>query len=275
MTRTVRKFGVEIEGYTDEHVDEIYVNGVYWDADSDGSLDQDDKGMYGREVKSPPINDLSQIEEAYRVLKGDYGWWPNGYGDDSRTDAGLHVHVDAEDLNPVDAYKLLALMTMVEPILYSITNESRFNNIYCCNLIRYSDSVNSILSLGERNGASRCDYLFAAYARPGLNFHALGRHNTVEFRYFYPQTEAEKVMQYVEIVTRLVDFVHFAEVDQIFLLVKALLVAEDFDAACAVLQDSLEIPFHLASLKENDIYEKQRNNYKAMLSNLPALENAQ
>ncbi|MNV25036.1 putative amidoligase enzyme [compost metagenome] len=277
MAVTVRKFGVEIEGYTDGYVDSISVNGEYWEAKGDGSLDQDFE-MYGREVVSPPIYDTSQIEEAYRVLKGDHGWHINGYKDRSRrSDAGLHIHVDAGDYGELDVYKMMTLIMAVEPIIYSLTHESRPSNCYSQSMLSYSSDVRRVLRKGEpeTNVLSRRFEYIPNGNRSGLNLNALSGHGSIEFRYFYPQMEAEKVIQYVEIVTRLVDFVKAASSDQIHLLARAIIEASSFDKACEILEETIALPFNLAALKENDYYERWANQYSSILLEMPALQQAQ
>ncbi|MNS74283.1 putative amidoligase enzyme [compost metagenome] len=234
--------------------------------------------MHGREVVSPPIYDTSQIEEAYRVLKGDHGWHINGYKDRSRrSDAGLHIHVDAGDYGSLDVYKMMTLIMAVEPIIYSLTHISRADNCYSEPMLSYDSDVRRVLRQGEPEtnlNHRRSDYIPNG-SRTGLNLNALSEHGSIEFRYFYPQMEAEKVIQYIEIVTRLVDFVKAASSDQIHLLVRTIIEASSFDKACEILGETIALPFNLAALKENDYYERWANQYSSILLEMPALQQAQ
>ncbi len=99
----------------------------YWHIKYDSTCGPKGKGKdNGWEVASyigKGYRDLSNISRLANHLKL--------VGAQVNTNCGLHVHVDAGDLSPVEMGVLLARWMKVEDLLFSICDPSRTNNKYC------------------------------------------------------------------------------------------------------------------------------------------------
>lgn len=206
------------------------------------------RSKYGLEVVSPPITDVDLITEVYHQMN-DNGWSVDN-------SAGLHIHVDARDLTPKDFYKVLLLMTAIEPIMYGISDTYRFNvSGYCQPLVSsyMRSDVRECLSQRYDNITTMRQVLFTNDRYSALNFLAFNKHNTIEFRYFSPQTDAAEVINRVELVTRIVDFAKYASYEQVYVAYKKVMDCEVFEDMSDVVQELLQLPFDLKSLKKNDL----------------------
>lgn len=205
-------------------------------------------GFWGLEVISPPIRDLDLIDNVFAKMH-EYEWKVDNY-------AGLHIHVDAGDLEPKDFYKVLMLMTAVERVIYSVNDEFRYDTSqYALPLSHFSKSVRNVLHRGIDRVETQEDVKFTNERYSALNFKAFSKHGTIEFRHFSPQTEASKVANFVELVTRLVDFAKYASYEQAYVVYEKIANAENLDVAIAVLKEVLDLPFDLADMYECDAFE--------------------
>jgi hypothetical protein len=317
---TVRKFGVELEGYMDKDLrgESFHINNDYWSIKDDGSLHDDtdrnycddcdgsgyereecdnccgtgeveftdgagntyefecrecqgeryvehgecetcdgsgyvEEGTFGSEIVSPPITDTSLIYDVYRQMH------KNGWSVDEN--AGLHIHVDAGDYNAADFAKLTMLMTAVEPLIYSINDSYRYEECdYSLPLSHANDdyyrrgSVTNLIS-ADFNELDMGDIYFTDDRYIALNFKAFRKHGTIEFRHFSPQEQPERVAQYVEIVTKLVDFAKNASYEQARVVYDKIIDA-NFATCADVLVEVLELPYDLKALKENRIFDE-------------------
>ncbi len=83
-------------------------------------------GSCGREIVTAPIAGdhlVNCLTTLGNVLKQS-----NAKADHQ---CGIHVHVDAGDMNWADMYRLLWVYSKVEPLLYLIGGQQRMNNRYC------------------------------------------------------------------------------------------------------------------------------------------------
>jgi hypothetical protein len=202
----------------------------------DGSGNSDEYGRYGVEVVSPPIQNTIHIHEIYEKLRGD-GW-------EVDLDAGLHIHVDAGDYTNEDFQKILALMVGVEPVIYSMNNRYRFSgSSYCSPITRFRQQV--IRRLSAPHYAT--NYEFANTRYMGLNFEAVDAHGTIEFRYFSPRDgrdASEKVENFVELVTKIVEFAKNASMEQILVIVKHLIRNKDnFDELANIVKETFQLSY--------------------------------
>jgi hypothetical protein len=248
--KTPRTFGVELEGFTDEDLvgDAIYSadGSVRFRGTGDGSL----SSAYGNDVElvSPPLDETDYINDIYETLQCRYGWRVNNT-------AGLHIHVDALGYRARDFYKLLLFMVAVEPLIYTITNEYRFHNCgYAKAMTRFHNGVQRVFDRDFDEISRNYEAFFTDDRYVGLNFDAFDEHGTVEFRYFAPQKEPEKVVKYIELVTKIVEFVKDASIDQIRVIVKDL-IQQNFDTLASRLVDILDLSYNLAECRENHIFE--------------------
>lgn len=192
-------------------------------------------GNYGIEAKCPPLKDTTSIHEMYEYLHR-HDW----NVDES---AGLHVHVEADDYENEDFRKMLALMVGLEPVIYAMNDRYRLTGTsYCRPITNKRENVMRILTtpLDSHTGIQ-----FAGGNRyHGLNFEAFRAHDTIEFRYFSPQEDSDNVEHFVELCTKLVEFVKHASMEQIIVIVKKLIQNRDnYEAMAHVVKETFELSF--------------------------------
>ena len=95
-----------------------------WTNRWEGAIQED--GSCGMEIVTPPLGGdyirlaLTDLAKSFKRAEAQV---------DSR--CGIHVHVDARDLNWDDMYRLLKVYAKVEPLLYLIAGQHRISNTYC------------------------------------------------------------------------------------------------------------------------------------------------
>jgi hypothetical protein len=168
----------------------------------------------------------------------------DGYSWEVDSSAGLHIHVDANDFDNDDFDKMLMFTTGIEPIIYSMTSYYRFSGTSYCKPLTYCrNAVKTKLSGGNPN-PYRYGRLFSDTRYMGLNYEAISKHGTIEFRYFYPQEDAETVEKYVELMTKAVDFVKHATMEQIIVIVKHLITNKDnFSTLSEIVKETLNLSY--------------------------------
>jgi len=208
-----RKFGIEIEAH---NVDMRTLNSAinaagilcvvegynhqtraHWKIVSDCSI----RGNQGFELVSPILegdNGLMQIEVVCQVLKT--------LNAKVNTSCGLHVHVDARDIN-TDGLKRVSKMWMkYESCFDSIVTPSRRNNPYAKGLrskyqsldaafVAIDKAVNRNEIIMAMNGDG---YGTSRYHK--LNFESLLRHGTIEFRQHQGTVDGAKITNWVKLV---------------------------------------------------------------------------
>jgi hypothetical protein len=198
-------------------------------------------GTFGTEIVSDPITDTRHVQDVYRRMHN-YDWSVDDY-------AGLHIHVDAGDYEDIDFKKLLFLMTQVEPVIYSITDSYRYDGgDYSLPMNEHYIQERIIDNLKYDWGHRFTDDRYY-----GLNYCAYDKHETIEFRYFAAQSNSTNVCKYIELVTQLVDFAKHATMPQIQ-VISHKLYRSDFNTACEVLNDILELSYDLKGMKYNSIH---------------------
>lgn len=286
MTRLARHFGVELEGHSNERL--VNRNIAGWDGVSDGSLYNrsgetrdcdsgcDSSGdlwnivsrtysvcpscngthrieitpsLFAVEVVSPKIIDTSEIDEVFEYLTSEGRHWS--------TDGtcGLHVHVDATDLDATKVRRVVMLNSMVEPLFFAMNDDARFDGRYCHAMNHmYESIINHGSSITERDmsysiyGSSRRRRHVNKYESQryyGLNLHAVFYIETLEFRYFMGGREADYVKNRVELCVKMVEFAATAAEEQLLVVIARLDRENTFAGRWAVLKEILGLGFDI------------------------------
>lgn len=207
--------------------------------DGDGTISNPDM-FYPVEVRSEPISDTGSLYEVYEALR-EKGWFVNDR-------AGLHVHVEVVDYELREFQKLALLGLAIEPFIFGVTGERRYNP----SGYGYSRGYNTpeyrerILRFIQQRGITLHNEVqhFHTQRYMGLNFQAYNRGRpTIEFRYFSPQDNPEKVEAYVELVTKMVEFAKHAKREHIAVIVEKLESVQGFEEMKEVVAEVLELQF--------------------------------
>jgi len=154
-----------------------------WEGKHDGSC--------GFEFVSPPLFDTQQIYEVCSIVDearddGKIGW--------NMHDTGMHVHVDATDLDKDGVLAVGNFCRHFDRTIYSFVNKNRINNSYC----RPVGADNNGLYWRFSQG----DYAPRYY---GCNIASKHKHNTIEFRYSEGTFDAQKIEALVDLFVCIVE----------------------------------------------------------------------
>lgn len=111
----------------------------------------------------------------------------------------IHVHVNAQDLQPEQVIDATLLYAVVEPLLYRFTGRGRDKNIYCVPLYD-TDLMNYISSRGLDVAMER----WSKYT--GLNLLPLREHGTMEFRHMHGTFDHQKISVWIRLLTKIIDY---------------------------------------------------------------------
>ncbi len=157
-------------------------------------------GNNGFEIRTSPARGaafVEQMRQICRVLR-------KGHAKANKS-CGLHVHIDARDLEPVDLIKITTLWPKVEEKFYSKTFKRRSQGGYAAkwaaNLPAYKKDYplirmyNEVKAATDRNGRMM-----------GLNFQAMGRHGTFENRIHHGTINITKILNWAKLNADFIDF---------------------------------------------------------------------
>ncbi len=239
--KTPVKFGVEIEGYIHGAggeraasilLDAMWERGIQTEVDWDTGADYmnawkitgDGSLSYGGiELVSPPLDDLDILEKVFHILE-EVGF----YTDDQ---CGLHIHVDRTDTSSYKLWQLSQFMAQYgEDIIMEIIPPDRRDNNWCkkmsnvfksvanihynlAELLDYKDELMSLLKTAYYESAFpdwEEKYNQARYR--GFNLHSYWYRGTIEFRYFPGCDNFEIAAAYIELLTKMVNYIDIEDV---------------------------------------------------------------
>ena len=183
--------GVEIEV---EGVNLPYP-GKYWRREADGSLRGPESAEY---VLSSPLP-INKLAIALKSLKLDYK--NSGARIDDSVRAGVHVHVNVQDMNMIEVYNYITLYLILEELLVKYCGESREGNLFC---LRACDAEYLIKCLTDAAKSQRFRRLVTDDLRySSINVKALGEHGSVEFRAMRSTSDFQVIQTWAEILVGL------------------------------------------------------------------------
>ena len=166
-----------------------------WKIKPDGSL-RAPPGYVGMELVSPPMNEsgLDDVRKACEVI-GSLGATVN-------KSCGLHVHVGARDLPFSALRKLAELYVRSELVMDSLMPNSRRGNTSS-----YARSMRHVRmdALANTRTAQDLVRLFGQDRFAKVNFAAVWKHGTVEFRHHSASVSADKIIKWIVMVNAMVD----------------------------------------------------------------------
>jgi hypothetical protein len=211
-----RKFGIEMEccgappetvaaeltraGVPCEAEDYNHNRTGHWKIVGDGSI----RGEYPFELVSPPMHGeaaLSEIRKVCAVL--------NALRVRVNRSTGLHVHHDAADLDLATLKAVATMWWKFEDVIQFFLPPSRRNNSYCApafpraGVCGYLWTPGADVAQGWAQAMSLINRRedFNTFQRGGryaaVNFNALFRHGTIEFRAHSGTTDASKIIAWV------------------------------------------------------------------------------
>jgi hypothetical protein len=165
-----------------------------WSAHGDGSLRNN-----GIEFVSKILRSDKEISSAAKVMTKLLAKYP--FTDSNR--AGVHVHVNVQDLNLDELWNTLVWYLMLEPGFFDFVGGGRERSIYCRPWYAHITG-HEIVSFAKNLGAGRLFKLPHRYY--SVNTDALGRHGTLEFRHMKSTTNMDRVENWALLLKAFVKF---------------------------------------------------------------------
>ena len=191
-----RELGTDLRGITNA----LSRSGIPAVSASYGSPDQPERGNWkvlpdascGPEIVSPPLRGKGGLQEIGRVCQV-----LEGLGAEVSARCGLHVHHDAAGLTVRNMVDISALYAAHQRAINSILPASRRDNSYCLAL-----GPHHVDRQWQRSMAANRDQQSAAQAMQlsrysAVNWHALLRHGTVEFRQHHGTLDSQEMRCWV------------------------------------------------------------------------------
>lgn len=208
MTLPIRKFGVEIEfiglypedaaraisqaGYSCHHEGYNHATRNHWKIVPDSSLQVTNRMQPGQsgELVSPPLVGEEGIRELRAVVAA-----LKAAGGTVNASCGLHVHVDANDLNAGQIISVVRRYAHFEQQINAFMPPSRRNSRFAFSV--GGSYVDDILTAVNRNGNHR--NVFGTLNRyMAVNLASYARHGTIEFRQHSGTTNPDKIENWVK-----------------------------------------------------------------------------
>lgn len=180
---------------------EIEVEGVdlpraerFWKNEEDGSL----RGESREYVLEKPMK-LKEARLALSYLDAQYKAHGTTVHDSVR--AGVHVHVNVQDLNMIELYNFMVLYLILEDVLVKWCGPTREGNLFC---LRSSDTDFLIHELQYVASSRAFGTLHSDALRyASMNVKALGTYGSLEFRAMRGTRDLDSIYLWAEVLVGL------------------------------------------------------------------------
>jgi len=182
--------GLEIECEGDNL---IAIDNDWWRSEADSSLKKADSWEY---VLKEPLS-LAEVSEAvdqlYSILE------ENDASIDESVRAGVHVHINVQDMSVVELFSFITLYILLEEVLVSYCGENRQGNLFC---LRASDArylIRYMMTNIQSKQLSKFHTDDIRYA--SINLKALYQYGSLEFRAMRSTPDKEAIITWINLLT--------------------------------------------------------------------------
>lgn len=180
---------IEVEG---EHLPKL---DKYWKNEHDGSLRGPENIEY---VLERPMS-LKDARIALKYLSVQYNKNDSNVHDSVR--AGVHVHINVQDLNIIELYNFMTLYLILEEVLVKHCGEHREGNLFC---LRAGDADYLLTQLQNAAEDKNFRQLVTDQLRySSMNVKALGTYGSLEFRAMRGTRDLELIYNWAATLLRL------------------------------------------------------------------------
>lgn len=179
---------IEVEGVGLPHVER------FWKNEADGSL----RGESREYVLENPMT-LKEARMALSYLDAQYKANDTVVHDSVR--AGVHVHVNVQDLNMIELYNFMVLYLILEDVLVKWCGPTREGNLFC---LRAGDAdflIRQLQSVATTRLFSNLHSDSLRYA--SMNVKALGTYGSLEFRAMRGTRDLDTIYKWAEVLVGL------------------------------------------------------------------------
>lgn len=185
---------IEMEGYNIPHRD---LMPFLWKREADHSL----RGESAEFVMRHPVK-LKELRKALgelgKVLEEGGTEFVPTYR------AGIHVHVNVQELTPVQLVTYICSYLMLEEVLLRFCDKSRLGNHFCLRLSDASYYLDRLVSFIETQNIHLLNTEDLRYA--SLNVTSLFKYGSVEFRALESTLDYDKITEWASVLVHLRDY---------------------------------------------------------------------
>ena len=184
---------VEVEG---DNLPCDYDVDSYWNVEYDGSLiGESNEYVLNRPIKVGDVdNALMELSDAYEECETEVS-------DSVR--AGVHVHVNVQELSIPQLYNFFTLYSMFEGAMLAYCGVGREGNLFCLPLNKSADLIHKLRSVAVRK--NYYTLVSDEYRYCAMNVKALGTYGSLEFRALRSTEDLTKVGDWAKLLLHLRD----------------------------------------------------------------------
>ncbi|MNQ15745.1 putative amidoligase enzyme [compost metagenome] len=180
---------IEVEGTRLPKLDK------YWKNEHDGSLRGPENIEY---VLDRPMS-LKDARIALKYLSVQYNKYDSNVHDSVR--AGVHVHINVQDLNIIELYNFMTLYLILEEVLVKHCGPTREGNLFC---LRAGDADFVLSALQNAVECKNFRSLVTDQLRySSMNVKALGTYGSLEFRAMRGTRDLELIYNWAAVLLNL------------------------------------------------------------------------
>jgi hypothetical protein len=168
-----------------------------WKKEVDASL----RGESAEFVLRRPVK-LSQLDEAFQSLQNTFD--QAGTSPRPTYRAGIHVHVNVQDLTPTQLVTFICSYFMLEEVLLRFCDKSRLGNHFCLRMSDASYSLDKLVEFIETENIRHLDNEDLRYA--SLNVTSLFKYGSIEFRALESTLDYERIKTWAGVLVHLRDY---------------------------------------------------------------------
>lgn len=165
-----------------------------WRREEDGSL----RGESAEYVLKKPVT-VEGLKKALSIL--DKAYVDMGSKVEESVRAGVHVHVNVQNLNTIELFNFVTSYYILEELLVNYCGESRVGNLFCLRACDADYVLDFVVDVVKRK---RWRHLVSDNIRyAALNFKSLGEYGSLEFRSLRSTRDLSVVQTWAEILLTL------------------------------------------------------------------------
>ena len=188
--------GVEIELEADHIPHHDYIPEI-WKKEADASL----RGESAEFVLRRPVK-LDQLDDALQSLQRAFD--ASGTSPRPTYRAGIHVHVNVQDLTPTQLVTFICSYFMLEEVLLRFCDKSRLGNHFCLRMSDASYSLDKLVEFIEKEDFQLLNNEDLRYA--SLNVTSLFKYGSIEFRALESTLNFERIKTWAGVLVHLRDY---------------------------------------------------------------------
>ena len=168
-----------------------------WKREKDASL----RGESGEFVLRKPVP-LSALDKAFSDLQACF----DEFGTKERPTyrAGIHVHVNVQDLTPTQLVTFICSYFMLEEVLLRYCDKTRLGNHFCLRMSDASYLLDKIVDFIQQEDIRQLDSEDLRYA--SLNVTSLFKYGSIEFRALESTLDFDKIKTWAGVLVHLRDY---------------------------------------------------------------------